>query len=29
MPTARHSTTAVGYHSVLIVLGGASKDGEW
>ena len=30
MPTARCSTTAVGYHSMLIVVGGVSKvDGKW
>ena len=30
MPTARYSATAVGYHSMLIVVGGASKvAGKW
>ena len=30
MPTARHSTTAVGYHSMLIVVGGGNKvKGKW
>ena len=29
MPTARHSATAVGYHSMLIVVGGSIKKGKW
>ena len=30
MPTARHSATAVGYHSMLIVVGGGIKvEGKW